>query len=318
MLGIPDSLSSPRACRILGVGIATLDLINEVDTYPAEDTEVRALAQRLARGGNVTNSLSVLAQLGHRCHWCGTLAADAGGDVILADLARHGIDATRATRIPGAATPTSYIALSRATGSRTIVHHRDLPELDAETFASVPLAGFDWVHFEGRHPSETSRMLRRVLSERPRARLSVELEKPRPGIESLLDGPEILLASRAYAHATGFGEPDSFLCDLMSRTTAALAVVGWGEEGASYLTRGGSTRRVPASPPARIVDTLGAGDCFNAGVIDGLVRGWDPERAVTGAVQLAGFKCGRVGLDGLIGELERSGMVRASSGCADF
>jgi uncharacterized protein YabN with tetrapyrrole methylase and pyrophosphatase domain len=34
-------------------------------------------------------------------------------------------------------------------------------------------------------------------------------------------------------------------------------------------------------------------------VIDGLVRGLDPETAVRAAVRLAGIKCGRVGLDGL-------------------
>lgn len=37
--------------RILAVGIATLYIINTVDGYPAEDQEVRASAQRVARGG---------------------------------------------------------------------------------------------------------------------------------------------------------------------------------------------------------------------------------------------------------------------------
>ena len=37
--------------KILAVGIATLDIINLVDSYPSEDTEVRALSQRKLRGG---------------------------------------------------------------------------------------------------------------------------------------------------------------------------------------------------------------------------------------------------------------------------
>ena len=63
--------------RVLGVGIATLDLVNEVDRYPAEDAEIRARAQRVGRGGNCTNTLAVLAQLGHACSWAGTLGDDA-------------------------------------------------------------------------------------------------------------------------------------------------------------------------------------------------------------------------------------------------
>jgi ketohexokinase len=292
--------------RILGVGIATLDLINEVDRYPPEDAEVRAIAQRRTRGGNATNSLAVLAQLGHRCHWRGTLADDAASEDILEALAREGIDTSGARRLPNTTTPTSYITLSRANGSRTIVHYRDLPELDAEGFASVPLEDFDWVHFEGRHPQETQQMLRHVRRERPAALLSVELEKPRPGIEALLDGPHLLLASRAYALATGFEDPECFLRDLMARTTADLGVVGWGAQGATYLARSGSARHVPAYPPVRVMDTLGAGDCLNAAVIDGWLRGLDPQTTLTRAVRLAGFKCGRHGLDGLIWDAEHA------------
>ena len=48
--------------QILGIGIATLDIINEVDGYPVEDSEQRALAQRQRTGGNVTNTLTVLRQ----------------------------------------------------------------------------------------------------------------------------------------------------------------------------------------------------------------------------------------------------------------
>ncbi|MBK1721451.1 ketohexokinase [Thiocystis violacea] len=285
---------------MLGVGIATLDLINEVDSYPAEDAEVRALAQRRVRGGNVTNSLAVLAQLGHRCAWLGTLAEDAGSRHILEDLARHGVDAAGAIRVPGGTTPTSYIALSRATGSRTIVHFRDLPELDAAAFERFPLAGIQWIHFEGRHPTETARMIASARCGCPGAVVSIELEKPRPGIEALFEGPHLILAGRSFAEASGFARPGAFLAHLYARTDAGLCVLGWGAEGAYYLVRGGTVQHAPAHPPARVIDTLGAGDCLNAGVIDGLARGLSHGEAIARAVRLAGFKCGRRGIDGLI------------------
>lgn len=293
--------------RLLGVGIATLDIVNSLAEYPPEDAEVRAMTQRRTRGGNAANSLTVLAQLGHDCHWCGTLAEDADGDFIRADLHRQGIGLALDIRLPGTTTPTSYIVLSQSTGSRTIVHYRDLPELDAVTFDRVALDGFDWVHFEGRHPSETRRMITRVRAERPETRISVELEKRRPGIESLLDGPQVLLVSRTYALALGFETPEDCLRDLAQRTTSAeLIVLGWGTEGACYLTRdavhglGDTLGRAPAYPPRQVVDTLGAGDCLNAAVIDGLLRGLDPETTVERAVRLAGFKCGHHGFEGLV------------------
>ena len=62
--------------NILAVGIATVDIINTVEHYPAADDEVRAVAQSIRRGGNASNTLVLLAALGHRCSWAGTLADD--------------------------------------------------------------------------------------------------------------------------------------------------------------------------------------------------------------------------------------------------
>ncbi|MEY6431221.1 PfkB family carbohydrate kinase [Thioalkalicoccus limnaeus] len=291
-------LTHPRgpAGIVLGVGIATVDIIHEVAAYPAEDDEIRALAEDRRRGGNVANSLVILSQLGRRCRWVGTLADDAGADLILADLARFGVDTSAAVRVQAATTPTSFVLSSRASGSRTIVHYRDLPELDAESFDRVSLADLAWVHFEGRHPDATRRMIERVMHEAPGLPISLELEKPRTGIEDLLRGPRILMASRPFAIAQGFDEAEPFLVALAERSDATLITLTWGARGAYFLDRGGSIGRVPATPPSQVVDTLGAGDVFNAGLIDGLLRGLSAPAAVEAAVRLAGRKCAHRGL----------------------
>jgi ketohexokinase len=288
------------------VGIATLDLINEVKRYPEEDSEVRALAQRRVRGGNAANTLEVLAQLGQRCHWAGTLGDDAAADFIRADLSGRGIDASHGVPVPRGVTPTSFIALSRATGSRTIVHYRDLRELSAADFARIPVAGLDWIHFEGRNAPETAAMIARSRRDAPRAGISLELEKDRPGIEALFEGPDqprpdLLLIARAFVLArSGAGaDPVQALAGLSRRTGARILVLGWGAEGAWFCLQGRAPQHCPAAPLARVIDSLGAGDVLNAGVIDGLLRRLPPEEAVARAVRLAGIKCGRVGLAGL-------------------
>jgi ketohexokinase len=298
----PDPPLAALPTRILGVGIATLDLINEVERYPPEDAEVRALTQRRSCGGNAANTLAVLSQLGHRCGWVGILADDAAAVFIHADLTGLGIELRHPVTIPEGITPTSYVALSRATGSRTIVHYRDLPELTAADFAEVPLGDLDWIHFEGRNPIETKDMLARARREAPLAFLSVELEKDRPGIDALLDGPDLLLISRTFVLArAGVGaHPAAALAELAGHTRARLLVLGWGADGAWLCSQGAAPLHCPAQPLSRLIDTLGAGDVLNAGVIDGLLRGLPPAETVTRAVRLAGIKCGRVGLSGLV------------------
>ncbi|WP_295888692.1 PfkB family carbohydrate kinase [uncultured Thiohalocapsa sp.] len=311
---------------VLGVGIATLDIINRVVAYPPEDAEVRAEGQRCVRGGNCANTLDVLAQLGHRCAWVGVLAGDSGADFIAADFAGRGIDARHALRLPGGATPTSYIALSRATGSRTIVHHRDLPELSAEHFARVPLAGWSWVHFEGRSPAATAQMIARVRRERPDLPISVEIEKPRDGIEALFTGADLVIFARAYVEAlsaTPEPDPTAWLGRLAARTDARLCLLPWGAAGAYGLASGGADPVLaPAHPPALLRDSLAAGDVFNAAVIDGLLdMGLDAAVTDAGlaallmrANRLAGFKCARDGLDGLAAAAREAGVIAHRGG----
>jgi ketohexokinase len=283
--------------RILGIGIATLDIINSVDGYPAEDAEVRALNQQLRRGGNCTNTLVVLSQLGHRCAWGGVLAAEPDSGHIRADLARHHIALDAVRTVAQGKVPTSYITLNRRNGSRTIVHYRDLPEFGYDDFTSIDLGDYDWLHCEGRNVAETRRILERAGESNPGIPRSVEIEKPRADIEQLFAHAEVLLFSRHFAHAGGYDDPQRFLDHIARRTPGVIRVLAWGEAGAYALDRDGRPLHSPAYPPPQLVDTLGAGDSFNAGIIDTLLHGGAVDQALQRACRLAGRKCGHDGLD---------------------
>lgn len=54
-----------------------------------------------------------------------------------------------------------------------------------------------------------------------------------------------------------------------------------------------------AYSPSQIVDTLGAGDTFNAGLIHSLSIGRSLQEALNYSCKLAGSKCGMIGYEGL-------------------
>lgn len=282
--------------RILAVGIAVLDIVNSVTSYPREDDEVRAVEQRITRGGNATNTLVVLSQLGHRCSWAGVLGADVNAKVIDDELARFDIDRRYVRIASGGRTPISCITASRATGSRTIVHYRQLPEFGAADFEPIDLEQFDWLHFEGRNVTETLTMAQRARELRPELPLSIEIEKPRPDIESLFSHADVLFFSRPYV-LTRSGDPETFLADLHHRLPHAELVCTWGTAGAWALDKTGRIVHCPARPPARVVDTVGAGDTFIAAYIDARVRILALPDSLEWACRIAGQKCGHAGLD---------------------
>ncbi|WP_024329088.1 PfkB family carbohydrate kinase [Thioalkalivibrio sp. ALR17-21] len=293
--------------RILMTGIVTLDHVLDVDTYPAEDAEVRADASRTRPGGNAANTAALLAQFGHRPELAAVVAEGAAGDDLIRRLRERRIHDRHLVRRPGA-TPTSHILRARDTGSRTIVHHRDLPELAVEDLNGVAWEEYDWLHFEGRNPEVLARVLATVRDCVYDAPVSLELEKPRDGLEACIPFADILMVSRDWARAraerTGAGGDTAATCEaalraLMEEHPEAIITVTGGPAGAWIGFRGRVEHCAP-TPGLTVIDSVGAGDAFNAGLIDAIASGEPPERALVAAVRLAERKLAQDGFDGLV------------------
>ncbi|XP_025908760.1 ketohexokinase, partial [Nothoprocta perdicaria] len=186
-------MAAPPAKRILCVGLVCLDVISVVETYPAEDTDTRCLSQRWQRGGNASNSCTVLALLGAPCAFMGSLAPGPAADFIAADFRRRGVDVAHVAWQPQGTVPCACCIVSAASGSRTIVlHDTNLPDVTARDFERVDLEQYSWVHVEGRNAAEQEQMLQRVERHNrargpaQRVATSVELEKPRDELLRLL------------------------------------------------------------------------------------------------------------------------------------
>lgn len=282
--------------KILGVGIATVDIINYVDNFPQEDAEVRASRQTICRGGNVTNTLTVLSQLGHQCYWAGTLANESDTSRIISDLEQYHINTEYCRYYQGGKVPTSYITLNVKNGSRTIVHYRDLPELDFTAFQSIPLNEFDWVHFEARNIQATVKMLGYLKTNFPMIHCSVEFEKPRENIQLLFPYADICIFSKIFCEQSNTPEPEIFLSEFNKNYPGKTLILAWGETGA-YGLSGDDPEFVAAEKVAEVTDTLGAGDTFNAGIINSLTNKLSVTPALQSANRLAAYKISRHGFD---------------------
>jgi ketohexokinase len=291
--------------QVLGIGNATLDIVMTVDGYPRENDEIRCLDRFLRRGGNTANTLVVLSQLGHRCSWAGTLGNTDEGRFIRDDLELQGVSTAACRLSVTGSAPVSCILLNARTGSRTIIHFRDLPEYSLDDFRSLELDSYDWLHFEGRNAQMVGKMLDWARQRYPLIPRSLEIEKPRPGIEALFGLTQVLLFSRGYAEDRGHLTPEGLLQAVHRELPGADLFCTWGAEGAVALDRAGRLMRQAAYVPSRVIDTLGAGDTFNAAVIDGYLAGRDVDTILREACVLAGEKCARNGFDGLAGSRDR-------------
>jgi len=284
--------------RILCVGSAVLDLVFSVPHHPAEDEELRASSLRATAGGNAANTARVLSGLGHDVTLAAVLADHPAGAPLEEGLRQAGVDLAPCRHVTGLP-PLSAILLSQQGGHRTIVHHRDTPEYGLDDFARLDLSRWRWAHFEARPGSESERMVRHAHHCRPDLPLSIEVEKVRPGIEVCFPMARLLLFSRGAIEACGFPRPEAFLREMRGRVPHTLMSAAWGDEGAWAIEADGTLYHAPAVPPPVIVDTIGAGDTFNAGMIGSLAAGRPLQESLEAACRLAGRKVGQIGFGGL-------------------
>lgn len=294
--------------KILCVGLAALDIVNTCESYPAEDQDIRAIFQRWQTGGNACNTATVLKQLGMDCEFFGSMSYGFQADFIRKLMSDRGVAFDNCVRHSGCGTPTSSVVLSLQTGTRTIVHSRNnLPELQVADFEKLDMSKYDWIHFEGRRNEQDILKMIEIVDKfnslQPcdkKIKVSVELERPRGDLMMLLNRGDVVFISKDFARFRGFCTATEAVKSLYSETkSGALLICAWGECGADGLGPEGTVKHSDAHHPCKVVDSLGAGDTFIAGVISSLCKGSLLQDALNFACLLAGVKCGMQGYDDL-------------------
>ncbi|XP_062863865.1 ketohexokinase isoform X2 [Trichomycterus rosablanca] len=294
--------------KILCVGLVCLDIINVVEKYPDEDTDTRCLSQRWQRGGNASNSCTVLALLGAPCAFMGSLAAGPVADFIVEDFSRRGVDISGVAWQQCGVTPCACCAVCPTSGSRTVLlYDTNLPDVSADDFSRLDLTQFKWIHFEGRNAEDQVKMIQQVRNynlkqeERNRITISVEIEKTRQPLYQLFPHGDLVFVSKDVASHFGFQSASDAVKGFYPRLkNGAVLICAWAEKGADAVGPDGVIVHSDAFPPEKLVDTLGAGDTFNAAVIYNLSKGGTLQEALTFGCQIAGKKCGVHGYDGIL------------------
>ncbi|CAG5136660.1 unnamed protein product [Candidula unifasciata] len=305
--------------RVLFVGLVCVDLFNVLPTFPTEDQGHRCLDCYWQRGGNASNSATVLSLLGGNAEFFGTLSDDRELDFIQKDFKEYNIHFDKSVIIPNTSCPMSVVIISQETKTRTILHtNKNLPELSLSNFEQkidLNSPSIRWTHFEGRDNAyEISRMLTHINQyneDRKSADIgykpiitSLEAEKLRlaPGLDkyNVWELPDVMFISKDFAKSQGYKTMTEVVSGyLLKLKKGAVVICAWGEEGAAANSEETGIVTSSAFLPETVQDTCGAGDTFVAATIFALSRGQGLLKAITFGCAVAGAKCGMQGFKGL-------------------
>ena len=262
----PDDTPAPLGAPVVVVGELLVDIVTHPDGRASEHV-----------GGSPANVAIGLARLGHDTHLATLVGTDARGARCAAHVAQGGVQLLPGSVAASHPTSTALATLDEH-GAATYVFdlHWNLPEVALPDGTGHLHTGSIGTTLEPGAAEVTAAVHRArehgTVSYDPNIRPTImgDVDGVRPRVEELVGLSDVVKCSE---DDIDWLYPGESAADVMARWVglgASLVVVTLGEAGVTWRLRDGEVHRAPARVDA-VVDTVGAGDSFMAGLVSGLL-----------------------------------------------
>ncbi len=240
-------------------------------------------------GGIVCNAGIALARLGMKAAAFTYVGRDDWGTIVRRRLEAEGVDCSRLLTHPTAATSTTAVLIDPS-GERSFAHCVGAPKL---LDRSLLLANLDVFAHSRMFLLGYYSLMPNLDGELPEVMAAIRQTGCRTAMDTAGEGGGMQPLDRILPHVdvyvpsrdeaarqTGESDPRRML-DVYRRCGApGVLGVKLGSKGALLSPAAGEYVEIAAvAPPGPVVDTTGAGDSFFAGLIAGLLKGYDVDQA---------------------------------------
>jgi sugar/nucleoside kinase (ribokinase family) len=273
-----------RPFDILVAGEINPDLILTGDAVP-EFGQVEKLVESatLTIGSSSVIFACGAARLGLKVAFIGMCGQDVFGHFMLAEMQKHHIDTSNVITQPNGHTGLSVI-LNSGVDRAILTHPGLIPALRAEDIGDALLRQARHLHVASYFLQTTLQPGLPKLFQRARSfGLTTSLDtnydpsETWQGFAELLAVTNVFLPNRAEALSLTATDSVEIAIERLKNKVETLAIK-LGAEGA--LARRGTVTVSAQSVPVNVVDTVGAGDSFDAGFIYGYLNGWELEKTL--------------------------------------
>ncbi len=263
---------------ILGLGVATVDDLLYVSSFPVPDTKMQVLHTERHGGGLTATALVAAARLGAHCGYAGVMGHDEISTFVEQDLAHEGIDTSLIVRRDDAQPLHAIIIVDRTAHTRTILFSANGRAGADDTLPPADVIRSSGLLFMDDYGAVGNLRAARIARE---AGIPVvaDFERPEwPGFDDVFPlVNHLILSSRVATKITGESNPEQAALKLWTPDREIVAVT-CGVDGCWYLDADQIPRHQKAFS-VDVVDTTGCGDVFHGAYSWALVQGMPlPER----------------------------------------
>jgi len=291
--------------RVVVYGSAALDTYGSTEKLPAPEETVYVEERGRYPGGMGANVAVALSRLGVPVAFIGKIGSDSAGRLLLESLRQNGVDVSHLFLAELESLQT--LILSDGAGKRwlltlgspnTAISLTSPDEIDSKPIAESRIVYIGEVFLEVAPAlARLAKRRRKTVIYRPGTPyLRFGVDKLRSALENV----DIFLLNQLGWHNLKEASPKAKIetpADLLENGPATVIVTKGSEGCEAYTHEGSFAMPVPTTLQAqfKVVDPTGAGDSFSAGVMKGLLLGWELKRAVLYGQVAATITCSRLG-----------------------
>ncbi|XP_018622337.1 uncharacterized protein [Nicotiana tomentosiformis] len=237
--------STPENRTVLGCGMAAVDFLVAVDSYPKPDEKIRSTSFQVQGGGNAGNALTCAARLGLSPRIISKIADDSQGKGILEELEADGVDTSFMVVSKGGHSTFSYVVVDSQAKTRTCIYTPGYPPMIPEDLSksnlSSALDDARLVYFDG-VLQETELLSALVVAQEAHRRnipIVIDAESKRERVDDLLNLATYVVCSARFPQAwtEAPSVPDALVSVLLKLPNIKFVIVTLGEDGCLMLQR---------------------------------------------------------------------------------
>lgn len=309
--------------QIIGLGMATLDILLRLGTMPTWEKMTRLADIRLDGGGWVASAMAASARLGAHVGFIGTAGNDEAAEVKLRLLEKEGIDLSRIVRRDVPDDQVVVVYVHAETGERYFsgVERWGTGQLQVSELDKDYITAADFLHLDGFHFDAALQAAQWMQAAGKTVVLDIgKTSKVDAQRAALLPHVDVLVSGAGVAKALT-GKDDIFAAgtDVLA-LGPRIFVQTEGAEGCFTITAD-EQFHTPAFP-TEVIDTTGAGDVFHGAFIVGMLHGWPLRDIARFSAAVSAIKCtklgGRAGIPTMpetLAFLHKRGIVLRKSTC---
>ncbi len=279
--------------KIVGIGANVFDTLYTVDTYPTEDTKMRANSVKECGGGPCGTGLVAASKLGADCGFIGNYTDDSAGEFLKNDFKKYGVDTSYMTLKSGYSTFCSVLWLAADTASRTCVFYRgNVPPTVIDEKAAKAIAEAEILMVDGNDMDAAIEGAK--VANANGTKVLYDAGGLYEGVENLLPYADILIPSEEFAIGhTKTNTAEEAAKILYEKYSPEIVVITQGKKG-GIIYDGNTVESYPAFL-VDAVDSNGSGDVFHGAFAFALTNNMDYKKACVFSSAVSALKCTKVG-----------------------